>query len=392
MKWMAYIRGTVPIHRIYSTLFACIGKIRVVIFYKKNEVVFAWLKKDLKNKALDLNLELAKKIEKELLKAISISEIYLNKKFHIHNIEKEYYDFFNKIYETMGLSNIYIDAFDEFYETSDEPKYSSYMAHLHNDLYDLKNNFSKEKLNQILDKYWWTNLGWESMQPLTEEEIIKRLDHINEKVEIEKTGNDMISIFAELHDLRKELQMKSCYVFYKILKIITKEKKISVNDLEWLLPEELFYIDNIDKSIIKKRQNNFFFDVDNEIKMYYGDDAIKRGNELLNVKLSDFVKGRCAYKGKVEGIAKICKGVQEASKIKKGEILITGMTTPDYVPYMKLSSAIVTNEGGLTCHAAIISREMKIPCVVGTIHATEIFKSGDLIEVDAENGVVRKLK
>ena len=67
------------------------------------------------------------------------------------------------------------------------------------------------------------------------------------------------------------------------------------------------------------------------------------------------------------------------------------MTTPDYVPAMKRAAAIVTDKGGRTCHAAIVSRELKIPCVIGTKIATQVFKTGDIVEVDAERGIVKKI-
>jgi phosphoenolpyruvate synthase/pyruvate phosphate dikinase len=388
MKWVTYVRGIIPLQRVYPTLYGSFGKIKVVFYNKGKDMVYAWFADNLKNKVKELNLEFAKKIEKDMFKAILISEDYIKKEINIDNVKENYYEFFDKINPILGVSNVYIDAFDEFYETNDKPIYSSYMAKLHNELLDLKNNYSENKLNAIIEKYWWTNLGWENMQPLTKEDIVKRLDHIHEKVIILKTGNDIVSVFAELHDLRKELQMKSSYAFHKMIKIISKKNKIPIEDLDWLMPDELF---NLDLSKIKERQKCMFFEVDKEIKLYYGEEAIKKGNELMQFNMDDFVKGRCAFPGKVSGIARVCKGVQEAAKIKKGEILITGMTMPDYVPYMKIASAIVTNEGGITCHAAIISRELQIPCVVGTVHATEIFKTGDLIEVDANKGVVRKI-
>ena len=62
------------------------------------------------------------------------------------------------------------------------------------------------------------------------------------------------------------------------------------------------------------------------------------------------------------------------------------------VPVMQLAAAFVTDEGGVTCHAAIISREMKKPCVIGTKHATKVFKDGDKVEVDANKGVVKKIQ
>ena len=68
------------------------------------------------------------------------------------------------------------------------------------------------------------------------------------------------------------------------------------------------------------------------------------------------------------------------------------MTTPDFVPLMQKSAAIVTDIGGLLSHAAIVSREFNIPCIVGTQYATKVFKDGDMVEVDADKGVVRKIQ
>ena len=75
-----------------------------------------------------------------------------------------------------------------------------------------------------------------------------------------------------------------------------------------------------------------------------------------------------------------------------GDVLLAVMTRPVYVPAMRKASAIVTNEGGVTCHAAIVSRELGIPCVIGTKIATKVFKDGDLIEVDADKGLAKKVK
>jgi pyruvate, water dikinase len=93
--------------------------------------------------------------------------------------------------------------------------------------------------------------------------------------------------------------------------------------------------------------------------------------------------------GKARSIVKVLHNSNEISKMQKGDILVTGMTTPDFVPAMKLAAAIVTDEGGITSHAAIISRELGIPCVIGTKIATRVLKDGDLIEVDANKGEIR---
>jgi pyruvate,water dikinase len=84
--------------------------------------------------------------------------------------------------------------------------------------------------------------------------------------------------------------------------------------------------------------------------------------------------------------------VSDLSKMEGGDILVSPMTTPEFVPAMRRASAIVTDEGGITCHAVIVSRELGIPCIIGTKIATRVLKDGDEVEVDAEKGVVRIIK
>jgi len=79
-------------------------------------------------------------------------------------------------------------------------------------------------------------------------------------------------------------------------------------------------------------------------------------------------------------------------KLKQGDILVTTMTTPDFLFIMKKAAGFITDEGGITCHAAIVSRELKIPCIIGTKIATKVLKDGDLVEVDAKKGIVRIIK
>lgn len=100
------------------------------------------------------------------------------------------------------------------------------------------------------------------------------------------------------------------------------------------------------------------------------------------------IAGMCASVGKAVGTARICKTIHDIQQFTKGEVLVASMTRPEFVPAMKKASAIVTDEGGITSHAAIISRELRIPCVIGTKIATKVIKNGDLIEVKANHGMV----
>ncbi len=104
------------------------------------------------------------------------------------------------------------------------------------------------------------------------------------------------------------------------------------------------------------------------------------------------LKGQSAFKGVVKGTARVILDRRNAHELKQGEILVTTMTTPDFVPAMKISGGIITNEGGVLCHAAIMARELRKPCVISTKIATDIIKTGDLLELDADKGTVRILK
>jgi len=100
------------------------------------------------------------------------------------------------------------------------------------------------------------------------------------------------------------------------------------------------------------------------------------------------VRGLPASPGVASGKVHVLNSPQEAGELAKGDILVTRMTAPDWVPIMKLAGAIVTDEGGMTSHAAIVSRELGIPCIVGTRTATQDLHTGDLVTVDAREGVV----
>ena len=115
-------------------------------------------------------------------------------------------------------------------------------------------------------------------------------------------------------------------------------------------------------------------------------EGIEGKEEKIEGKL--ILKGLAASQGTATGIVKIIHSLDELSKIKKGDVLVTKMTNPDMVVTMQKATAIITDEGGLTCHAAIISREIGVPSIVGTRNATQILKDGQIITVDGTHGKV----
>ncbi len=119
----------------------------------------------------------------------------------------------------------------------------------------------------------------------------------------------------------------------------------------------------------------------------------KQQREELTSKsvIEGMVASRGEGKRKIRGRVRI---LYDPSKdyFEQGEILVTGMTRPEFVPLMKKALAIITNEGGITTHAAIVSRELKTPCIVGTKIATEVLRTGDMVEINLDNGTIVKLR
>ncbi|MFH1257420.1 MAG: PEP-utilizing enzyme [Candidatus Micrarchaeota archaeon] len=124
-----------------------------------------------------------------------------------------------------------------------------------------------------------------------------------------------------------------------------------------------------------------------ELRKYYGKE--KQVEEVFS-HITE-VRGTSASPGIAKGTVKVLNSINELEKVKKGDVMVAPSTVPAFVPAMEKAAAIVTNEGGLLSHAAIVSREFGIPCIVGTKIATKVFHDGDLVEVDAIKGIVRKV-
>jgi phosphohistidine swiveling domain-containing protein len=113
---------------------------------------------------------------------------------------------------------------------------------------------------------------------------------------------------------------------------------------------------------------------------------------FLNAGISEDIKGVSAFPGVVQGRVKIVLDPFQTEGFGDGDVLVAGMTRPDYAPLFKRAGAVVTDAGGILSHAAIAAREMKKPCIIGTKNATKVLKDGDLVEVDADRGMVKILK
>lgn len=146
---------------------------------------------------------------------------------------------------------------------------------------------------------------------------------------------------------------------------------------------------------IKRRQQDYIILVDgdhNEIITEKSRMKVIIQEYHLNLQKQEELKGMIAYKGVAIGKARILMDASDINKVQKGDIIVAQFTTPDFIMAMEKSAAIIADQGGITSHAAIVSRELKKPCIIDTKNATRMIKDGDLIEVDANKGIVRKIK
>lgn len=132
--------------------------------------------------------------------------------------------------------------------------------------------------------------------------------------------------------------------------------------------------------LIVKQSDNTFNDFLNEHNIY-----IKENAPISNDKV---LRGVCAYGGCVEGYVRIVNNINDMLSFKKGEIIVSSMTVPQYAMIMRDALAIITDEGGVLCHAAIVARELKTPCVIGTKSATLLLRNGDKVRVNGDEGIV----
>ncbi|MFH1784904.1 MAG: PEP-utilizing enzyme [Candidatus Micrarchaeota archaeon] len=277
-------------------------------------------------------------------------------------------------------------------------------------------------------KYYWIHNNYFTTEVLDRQFFLNELKNIEEKYpepeeqikamddEIEKTNREkeklietlklgekdkklirLLDMFSWYQDYRKEYIMQLLHYLDWIVAEVGARKGISLKEMKYALPEEII-TGRLDREKMQERMKRFIYNWNfehNKSEFGSGLFAVEKEKQIFHeISHSDDiteVSGMVANKGIVRGVARITMSAKEAGQIKKGEILITSMTTPDFVTAMKRAGAIVTNEGGVLCHAAIVSRELNLPCIVGTRIATKIFKNGDMIEVDGNLGVVRKI-
>lgn len=215
----------------------------------------------------------------------------------------------------------------------------------------------------------------------------------------EKRWFDIGAKIVFIKFFRKGVFAESYYAVEFLLKEIGRRVGCTRDQVTNMTPGEVLAALKtgcFDPKLVELRKNHsllahvdgrtFFVPVENEL--IQGKDFFRLKDE--KVVMQTEIKGQTAFSGFATGRVKIVNVPADMQNFKQGDILISRSTNPSLLMAMRRAAAFVTDLGGLTCHAAIVARELKIPCVVGTKVATQVFKDGDMVEVDAGKGLVRK--
>lgn len=203
---------------------------------------------------------------------------------------------------------------------------------------------------------------------------------------------DYVSIFQ---DQRKAITLETHYYFNQFILELSRRTGINKQLLYFSTPYEYQAIleGTFDTAALVDRQKKCVIINDGQ-RTFIETSAVfdKQWNLFFsqekNNEITEF-EGRRAEGGKVFGRVKIVLDPRNLQHFQDDEILVTTMTSPDFLPLMRRALAIITDEGGITCHAAIVSRELQKPCVVGTKIATQVLKDNDFVEVNANHGLIK---
>lgn len=289
----------------------------------------------------------------------------------------------------------------------------------------LEDNYYKQEAYELVtatdldahaQKYEWIHSRYGSLNPYTRAQAEEKLASLNKNALLQQREKDKRALkqtierakeilgpaHSNLIDLmqfiifyrtqRTDVMNRSQYQFAHMLQGIATEHGITYDELLHSTRDEILNVLPSKEVLHERMEDHAMVMEQGVIRCVIGDEC-RKIREYLYEDLGDIreFKGTIACKGKVIGTVRLIKSREDFTRVNQGDILVTSMTTPEMVEIMKKAAAFVTDEGGITCHASIISREMNKPCVIGTKLATQVLMDGDKVEVDANTGVVRNL-
>lgn len=268
-------------------------------------------------------------------------------------------------------------------------------------------------------RYYWFNTNYIGSHPADPEYFAKRLKSLKPREEAVTTRFvlppllrpdqeirqliNLIRFTADWQDERKVNIFKAVYHAEILVRELSRRSDIPLSHLRYMAVEEIMKFrkkrdwQKYRKILAVRRQGCFqWLSGTREIivagaafrslEKYYHSIRSHVGSVPLSIE------GTTANSGRVVGPVVICRSTKDLNKVRSGDVLVASMTRPEYLSGIKKAAALVTDEGGITCHAAIVSRELGLPCIIGTKIATKALRDGDVVEVNANHGVVKILR
>tara|TARA_Y100000310_G_scaffold48321_1_gene44787 strand:+ start:5437 stop:6777 length:1341 start_codon:yes stop_codon:yes gene_type:complete len=277
-------------------------------------------------------------------------------------------------------------------------------------IFIIANKFKKlkstdEKVAFLLKEYPWITCGDPFISRMNQDsakifaESIKEPKEIVKEITLDLDQNEknIVKAYQEmlyLKDKRDEYRREAFHYGLKLIEEIESRLNIPKENLSVLMPVEINMAldgENV-LDLIEKRKLGYIVEVIDSLETTReGKQVVSEFVKQEDDKNTDEIKGITGCSGKVRGKVQLIKHSKDIKNFKKGNILVAITTNPEYVPAMDKAIAFVTDEGGITSHAAIVAREQNKPCIIGTQVATKILKDNDIVEVDANHGIIKKI-
>lgn len=229
-----------------------------------------------------------------------------------------------------------------------------------------------------------------------QEDTVAKHQLDDETVRMLSYGKEMVWIKFFRKGTFAESYYNSEFFLSEIAKRLSTSMDVIKFMFDWEVEDALLGKKVVDqKEILSRIKHSFVLGYEGDFLEITDPDLLETVQKnIIDEEVTDQkeLKGQAAYVGEATGKVRIINDTPDMAKMEQGDILVSRSTNPKLFPAMKLASAFVTDAGGLTCHAAIVARELKVPCVVGTVHATKVFKDGDVVRVSATKGLVQLIE